>query len=191
MAKNGKPQFTKIVTTSKHLALHWQSRRKTASDVEELTSHETVCPELPRPEFQTAMQAFLPFFLTIIGAPASWKESTKITGVSINKEEDGRRGVVLTASRKCPHGAAPIALNSPHLREQIEDKETGNNFFLAGMDQALDTLCEEAQAYLEGERSQGELFEGAEPKKERGKRGEPEKVSDIMSRSARDKARAD
>lgn len=166
-----KPQFTKIVCNAKQIALDWTSKRKTASEAEEVTSHELRCQEKPRPAFDKALQKFLPFLLTIIGAPADWRENTKVTGVSLNKEEDGRRGIVITASRKCPHGSAPIAINSPHLREGLDDKETGANFFLDGMGDAIDVMCDEAAAYLGGDRSQGELF-GDETKEERkAKRG--------------------
>lgn len=181
MAK-AKPQFTKITVNQKHVALEWISRKRTASEAEEIHNHQLECPEKPRPEFDQALQAFLPFLLEIIGAPKSWTENTKVTGVSLKKEEDGRRGIVITATRKCPYGSAPIALNTPYLREAMEDTETGTQYFRPGMADAIDTICEEAQTYLDGERAQGELFEDAGPKKTRGKGGDPEPLGDIVGR---------
>lgn len=182
-----KPQFTKVVANGKNVQIHWISRRKTASEVEEQHNHQLECPEKPRPKFDKALQAFLPFLLTIIGAPADWTENTEITGISLNKEEDRRRGIVITAKRKCPFGNAPIALNTPHLRESLDDtKETGPNFLLPGMADAIDTMCDEAQAYLDGDRAQGELF-GDDEKKGRGKSGEPESVGDIVGRIGKGK----
>lgn len=176
------PQFTKIVNNGKHIQIHWISRKKTASEAEEQHNHQLECPERPRPEFDTALQAFLPFLLQIIGAPKEWKDNTEITGISLNKEEDRRRGIVITAKRKCPFGAAPIAINTPHLRESLDDtQETGPNFLLPGMADAIDAICEEAQVYLDGDRAQGELFEEV-PKKTRGKGGEPEKIGDVLER---------
>lgn len=178
------PQFTKITNNNKFVAIHWISRRKTAGDAEESTSHELQCAERPRPEFDKALQAFLPFLLQIIGAPSDWTDNTEVTGISLNKEEDRRRGIVITAKRKCPFGAAPIALNTPHLRESLDDtKETGPNFLLPGMADAIDEMCEEAQTYLDGDRAQGELF-GDEGEKKRGNGGEPELVGDIAARMA-------
>lgn len=179
-----KPQFTKISSNQKAIAIDWLTKRRTASEVEEHQSHHLGCPEKPRPAFEKALQAFLPYLITILGAPAEWKGNTRITGVSINKEEDGRRGVVLTASRKCPHGPSPVAINAPHLREPMTDAEqAGTNFFLPGMADAIDTLCEEAQAYLDGDRSQGELFgEPPKEKKRKGKGGDLEKVGDVLGR---------
>jgi hypothetical protein len=175
-----KPQFTKIVANQKHVALHWSSRKKSADDVEEITSHELQCQAKPRPSFDTALQAFKPFLLKILGAPASWSEGTTVTGISLNKEEDGRRGVVITASRKCPHGAAPIAINTPHLREPIDDKDAGSSFFLEGMADAIDVMYQEAQKYLEGDRQQGELFTDDAAKK--GKRGgKPTLVGEVLA----------
>lgn len=186
MASN--PQFTKITANGKSIQIHWISRKKTASEADEQHNHQLECAEKPKPEFDTALQAFLLFMLRIIGAPTDWTDNTKITGVSLNKEEDGRRGIVITASRKCPFGAAPIALNSPHMREPKDDaKETGANFFLSGMADAIDTLCEEAQAYLDGDRAQGELFGDPKPEKvKRGKGGEPELLGDVLDRSLKD-----
>lgn len=178
-----KPQFTKITSNGKAIAIHWISRRKTASDADEQHNHQLECPERPRPAFETALQAFLPYMLTILGAPDEWRTNTRVTGISINKEEDGRRGLVITASRKCPYGAAPIALNTPHLREaKDEAKEKGANFFLGGMADAIDAMCVEASAYLEGDRAQGELFGESKPAKTRGKGGEPERVGDVVGR---------
>lgn len=177
-----KPQFTKIVVNKDHVALHWISRKRTASEVDEVHNHQLECPEKPRPQFDKALQAFLPFLLEIIGAPKTWTEKTTVTGVSLKKEEDGRRGIVITATRRCPYGSAPIALNTPYLREAIDEAtETGTNFFLPGMGAAIDTICDEAQTYLDGERAQGELFESA-AKKVAGKGGEPEHVGDVVGR---------
>lgn len=175
-------QFTKLVAT-KSVHLEWTTKRKTASQAEELHHHELDCIEKPRPAFDTALQAFLPFLLQIIGAPVTWAENTRVTGVSLNKEEDGRRGIVITATRKCPYGAAPIALNTPHLREGVDAaKESGNNFMLPGMIELVETLEGEGQAYLDGDRAQGELFESTAKKPSTGKRGgEPTKVGDVLS----------
>lgn len=187
MAK-AQPQFTKVVANGKHVAIEWITRKKTASEAEEHQSHSVVCQERPRPAFDKALQAFLPFLLQIIGAPAEWKDKTEVTGISLNKEEDRRRGVIITARRKCPFGNAPIAINTPHLRESLDDtKETGSNFLLPGMADAIDTMCEEAQSYLDGDRAQGELFgddEKEEKKPRRGKSGEPELVGSIAGRLA-------
>lgn len=156
------PQFTKVVANGKHVALHWKN---------EDASQQLTCPAKPRPSFDAALQAFKPFLLRIFGAPASWDGGTTITGISVNREEDGRRGLVVTARRKCPHGSAPTTLNTPHLREPIEDKDTGTGFFLEGMADAIDTMCEEAEKYLNGDRTQGELFD-----EEDGEAGKPELV---------------
>lgn len=178
-----KPQFTKIVANGKSIAIHWISRKKLDSGTEEQHNHQLECPERPRPAFDKALQAFLPFMLQIIGAPAEWAKTTEVTGISLNKEEDRRRGIVITGKRKCPFGAAPIAINTPHLRESLDDaKETGPNFLIDGMADAIDLMCQEAQAYIEGDRAQGELFETAKPKEERGKGGEPELLGDVVGR---------
>ena len=183
-------QFTKIIINQVHVALHWISRKRTASEADEVHHHQLECPEKPRPEFEKALQAFLPFLLEIIGAPKSWSENTRVTGVSLKKEEDGRRGIVITATRKCPFGSAPIALNTPYLREALDDsKETGSQFFLSGMSDAIDELCAEADKYLGGDRAQGELFGDAKPEKTRGKGGEPEKVGDVVGHITPPKAR--
>lgn len=183
--------FTKIKNTGKSVAIEWSTKRTTASKAEEHQSHQLECPERPRPAFDTALQTFLPFLLRILGAPVEWSDNTKVTGVSLNKEEDGRRGLVLTATRKCPFGAAPIALNTPHLREsQDATKEKGALFWLPGMDEAVDQMIHEAEKYLEGDRAQGELFSSEKTeasalerdnKKKRGK-SEPEKAGDIAGR---------
>lgn len=189
MAK-GKPQFTKIVANGKAVQIHWLTKKKTASDVEEQQSHVLDSPERPRPEFDKALQAFRPYLLTIIGAPKDWNDSTEVIGISLNENEERSRGVVITARRKCPYGSAPIAINTPHLRESIDVKETGPTYLLPGMVEAIDRMCEEAQTYLDGDRAQGELFgdEGGEDKKRKGKG--PELVGDVLERS-RAKARAD
>lgn len=178
-----KAQFTKIVANGKHVAISWITRKQTASKAEELQTHNVECPERPRPKFDKALQAFVPFLLEIIGAPGEWIENTEVTGISLNKEEDRRRGIVITAKRKCPYGNAPIAINTPHLRESLDDaKETGPNFLLPGMAGAIDRMCSEAEAYLAGDRAQGELFGDESKDEKKGKRGgAPTRIGDVLA----------
>lgn len=180
-----KPQFTKIVANDAHVALNWTSKKKTASEAEEIHSHELTCEEKPRPAFDVAMQAFKPFLLKIIGAPKEWAEKTIVRGISLKKEESGARGIVISAIRYCPFGSAPIAINTPYLREQTDEtKESGSNFFLDGMVDAIEELCDQADEYLKGNRAQGELFsDDKPPSKRKGKESEPELIGSIAARA--------
>lgn len=183
-------QFSKIRNTGKAIQIEWNTKRKTASQAEEYQSHQLECPERPRPAFDLALQSFLASALTILGAPPTWSENTKVIGVSLNKEEDNRRGIVITLTRKCPHGAAPIPINTPHLRESMDEREKGPNFWLPGMEEQVAYITAEAEAYLDGDRAQGELFEGAAPaptaaaseskKRKRGSASEPEAIGDVI-----------
>lgn len=176
-------RFTKIAN-AKNVHIEWQSKKTTASKAEELHQHQLDCPERPRPAFGAALQRFLAFALQIIGAPDTWAENTRVTGVSINYEEDGRRGLVITMSRKGPLGAAPFVINTPHLREPMDPtKETGVSFFPTGLAGVIDFAAQEAQAYLDGDRAQADMFAEGDAAKTRG--GKPEKVGDVLDFKSR------
>lgn len=180
-------RFTKI-RHGKTVAIEWTSEKTTAGGAKEHVDHQLECPEGPRPSFKSALQGFAAFFLAIIGAPKEWEDKTVITGVSINYEDDGRRGIILTASRKCPYGAAPVAMNTPLLKESMDPaKETGPTYWLPKMEELVAVLEQEAEAYLNGDRAQVEMFDGApvttedKPKtKRKGGGGEPTAVGDVV-----------
>jgi hypothetical protein len=65
----------------------------------------------------------------------------------------------VTCLKKLTQANAPLVVNTPHLREPVEDREFGETgFFTDGMAEALLEAENQAEAYVGGKRAQGELF---------------------------------
>lgn len=102
-----------------------------------------------RPSFYKAMNALLDDVINIcLLDPNGW-DSAEITGVSL-RHLDGDIGVVITAQNKNKELASPININTPYLIASTALKVK------------LETIQEEARAYLVGKRAQINLFDQEE-----------------------------
>lgn len=123
-------------------------------------THTLKSTEAPRPEFVAALRAMVPHVLKVLELErAGWEDTLTVSGLSINEETDGRRGLVCTCRRSLDIANAPLIVNTPHLREDIDGG--GDKGFLPGkMLSAMLGVEIEAEYYLKGKRAQADLFDG-------------------------------
>lgn len=148
-------RFTKIKVNEKAVTLAWTTKK---GDGESITS-ELSSPQRPMEALPAALSAFRPFVLGLLGLPTEWLNEMVITTLSLNEDEDNRRGLIVTAIRKIPQASGrPVVFNTPHMRERLEG-DTGTTGFLDPVETDLIAEAEKAAtAYVQGERVQAELF---------------------------------
>lgn len=157
-------RFTKIKYDGAVVELQWTTKLDGGGEV----AHSLKSYDAPSPEFVAAMKAFCPEVLELLELDsAGWDDELTVSGLSINEEEDGRIGLVCTCRRALRIANAPLILNTPHLRERMD--EEGESGFLP--DQLLlliGRLETQAQLYLKGKRAQGDLFDALVPSADSG-----------------------
>lgn len=158
-------KFSKIKFNGYRVELIWSTRAPGSLDE---TETKLSSGAAPRPEFVAAFNAFKPLALDLLELP-EYGEGFIVTGLSINEEDnDGRGGLVITSMKTLKQANAPLVLNTPHLREPVDDNQDGAaGFYTEGMSGALATMLGEAKRYVNGERAQQELAleEGKKPPK--------------------------
>lgn len=149
--------FRKIKTNGVKVELEWTT--EVGSDE---TEHRLTSFAEPHPDLVSALAAFVPIVIRLLGVHPEWSEGLTVSSISINTEDDGRIGCVVTCLRTLPLCNAPLVINTPHLREPREDAEDGRRgFFVEGMAEAIDEAQTQAAAYLKGKRAQTEMFAGS------------------------------
>lgn len=144
-------RFRKIKWNGKKVVLEWDVIN------DDVIEHRLTSPDPPRKRFTDALDSLIPDVLGLIEAPDHWADGMRVTGVSINYEgEDDRRGLVVTCLRELEGTNAPLVINTPHLKEQVEDIEEGS-FITDTMLKALTRIHTAVQKYLDGDRMQTEL----------------------------------
>jgi hypothetical protein len=120
--------------------------------------------EPPAPQLLESLNAFLPFVAQLLELPEvelgqpTFMDEVWVSGLALNEEEgSGRRGIVITCRKPLKGARAPLIFNTPHLREDLDLE--GPGFMLRGMMDAIEDAERAAQAFVNGERAQGELFD--------------------------------
>lgn len=112
----------------------------------------------PSPGFRDALTALGTIALSILEFPRSI-QNLKATGVSFSENKDGVRGAVITTVKNCKATKVATAINTPYLEERKATQKESPGFYIDGMQEALDTMEEEANLYFKGLDRQGSLFE--------------------------------
>ncbi|MGK2935224.1 MAG: hypothetical protein ACSLFE_08280 [Gemmatimonadaceae bacterium] len=148
--------FAKIKVTNDGVELKWGGERDDGTElVHDLKSHDQ-----PAEDLRQAMTAFRAYVQKLLGITSEeWVSDLVVTGLSINTEKDGRRGLVVTCMKKLADANSPLVLNTPHLREPVDDiTDSGPGFFIDGTIELIRAAERAAEAYLQGKRAQGDLF---------------------------------
>lgn len=148
-------KFSKIKWDGACVELQWTSKLDGAGEI----THALKSYDTPRPEFVEAMRAMVPHVLEVLELEAAdWDDTLTVSGLSINQEDDGRRGLVCTCRRALDIANAPLIINTPHLREFMDDEQL-KGFIPDDMLRAVEQVEREAALYLKGKRAQGDLFD--------------------------------
>ena len=120
--------------------------------------------DAPHEDFNTALEALQVHARDILQLPRDWREGQlRISGVSFSMSEDtGVMGAVMTGQVALDTSDAPFNFNTPHLPFE-QYSETGNAPLMPEEAQiALEKMQQEAEAFVEGKRAQGDLFRETE-----------------------------
>lgn len=144
-------RFSKIKYNGKFVTLAWEDTNPARDLATSLTSAQT-----PHPDFTAALDAFAGEVLDLLELPLEYGDTLKVTGLSISTQDDGRRGLVVTALKGVKCSPAPLVLNTPHLPEPGEDPNAPalSRYMLA----LLVNAEIEASLFVAGKRAQGDLF---------------------------------
>ena len=127
-------------------------------------------PDDPLPSFKKAMEAMTPFVLDIVSLQESYGQSITVTGLKVKHLDDAKIGLQLICQRALPSGRV-WNFNTPYVESGLEETP---GLLSADCVKAVQTVINEAEKYLKGERSQQEipLEEGTAESK--GEPGEPD-----------------
>ena len=114
------------------------------------------CTELRNKSFTDAMQALLPPLKEML--PLDFDEledKIDVIGITISRKESQGLGATITLQITLEHFNGPLTLNTPHLHEDASD--TGVKAMPWELQEAINELVEEAEAFLKGKRAQEEM----------------------------------
>lgn len=120
--------------------------------------------DAPHDDFTKAFDALQAQARAILQLPSDWREGQlRVSGVSFSMSEDtGVMGAVMTGQVALDTSDAPFNFNTPHLPFD-QYSATGNAPTMPEAAQrALEALQQEAEAFVNGKRSQGDLFRAPE-----------------------------
>lgn len=119
------------------------------------------CSEPARPEFYTAMENLREHVVDMCELPENYLNRIKVKGVTFSYGgEAGVMGATITAQMDLYNSNCPLNLNTPHKASDSYNDQPADETQLLSSDciKALLLLCEEAEAYIKGDRAQGSLF---------------------------------
>ncbi len=114
------------------------------------------CNEAPRGEFVRALQALDTHVAEICEFPESYDAGIVPIGVSFSWANDVM-GATITATKALKYSQSPLLVNTPHKPSAPYSGDDYDSCLTDETVEALETLMSEAEAYLGGERAQGEL----------------------------------
>jgi hypothetical protein len=120
------------------------------------TSHLIECKDAPHPDLRNALKAMSEYLLEHAEFPSTW--TVAVIGVTITHTNEVQ-GLVITGRRDLENCNAPLIINTPHYTRESYNEDDGSDIgiFSSSCGDALDLLEQEAIAYVDGKRSQGEL----------------------------------
>jgi hypothetical protein len=155
-------RFTKIKFSEKTgVELAWVTKK----DGGATESVEFSSPEQPLPDLKQALSAFRDFVIELIEAPEPWREEITITTLSINTEKDGRRGLIVTATRKIEKASGRVlVINTPLMKESGENtSDEASGIFEDEILTLIANAETAATRYHKGEREQLDAFQAEQP----------------------------
>ena len=141
-------------------------------------THSLEEKEKPLTEFQEALDALAQGVCQLREEPVDWKEHVTVVGITLRHDKNGNSKVVIKAHRALDQGG-PAICNTPltAVTAETDDAYTVSDLVAT----QIDTLCTQAEAYVDGERSQ-QTFEFAKKKSKApsdGDNGDDDKQEDM------------
>lgn len=154
-------QIEKIRHKDGETTIEWTTPNENDREAHMLTSEDE-----PEPSFVDALEALTADALSKLALPADDPEDdtveTELTTLNVRRDVHGNRGFLFSVRRKVPAGT--YSVTTPRLRAPSEDSDPDSPVLLTEdqMERIRD-LEHQAIRYIQGHRTQGDLFEpGAE-----------------------------
>lgn len=148
-------QFSTIKRHNGKVHLCWELTSHGENDIAQAT---LTSEDEPVEEFIEALEAFKADVLCLLELPRKYTEGLEVTKLSINREsDDGRLGLVITAVKSLPCGS--LVLNTPHLRERLEEGDPGEGHLTSVQFDRLQAIEEAAEKFVNGQRQQVDMFD--------------------------------
>ena len=156
-------QITKVkLSKDSKVHIEYQIPRTTESgnDFDQFTLN---CIDKPLPAFELAMLNLRKHVLDICEMPVNDTEvmKIKVNGVSFSYSGDNYvMGATIMASKTLAKSNSPLLINTPHKFDQPQNENQGTEMCLSDdCVNVLVELLEQAEKYIDGERTQLEMFD--------------------------------
>lgn len=151
-------RFTKIKLKEQKIFIVWEKYEESTKAWDEYSLR---CADPALPSLYEAMKKLDHHIAVICELPTTCEETIEATGVSFTYGEDGR-GCVITGKKLLKSNPAPMNLNTPY---KVEDPQEGMEDYALSREciDALRELEDEAFAYINGKRAQGNMFQEEYP----------------------------
>jgi hypothetical protein len=170
-------RFTKIKVNDEGVELAW-----TIIDANGATTSSTYSSkERPAPELPAALEAFKPFVMDLVGLPDTWRETLRVSVLSLLEIKEGnRRGLMVSVKKKIERANNnPVSITTPLMKSATDNTTTDKGVFDDDIAALIATAERAAEAYFKGERMQGEIFKEGD--------GEQAQTDDVTKRRNRKK----
>jgi len=147
-------EITKVKYKNGSVYYEYQTDRPTG----EKDEHKVKCHDAPRPSFEDAWNDLRHAICTEAELPEDMAGYITPTGISISYYDDGRWGAVLSGTRSLEHSNAPLCINTPHKPAEPSEFNPEDTMIMdSNTVGAIETMIQETEAYIRGERAQGAL----------------------------------
>lgn len=142
-------QLTRVSYKKGKVAISWLQQRPE----DQTDEFSLVSTEQPTHRFVEALQALVPHVLRICELPDQYGNGITVLGVSFSHTNDVM-GAVMTATKKLCHSTSPMLINTPHKPSEPYSGDDDSNCLDLETVQALQSVWDQALAYLRGDRAQ-------------------------------------
>lgn len=151
-------RIRKVKLNDEGLEIQAESRAAEETDTVDRKQVVLRSKQQPLASFTDAHRTLQRIALRLISAPSEWTD-VRFRGCSVNYEDStDRMGAVVTLLVDLDEFPAPLVINTPHLRVEDDQDESGNPAMPRDMQRAVELLLDEAMRFLAGERAQLDMF---------------------------------
>jgi hypothetical protein len=161
-------RFLKVKYAKFKVTLEWEIKNKKG----DWDQYSMACSDEPKPEFKAALVALDRDVVDMCELPVDYLTRIIVTSVSFSYGgEKEVLGATVTAQMHLNKSNVALNLNTPHKVEEFyADDGDPKQLLTDGCIERLGDLTTQAEAYVNGDRAQGELFPTPEEVKEEGMR---------------------
>jgi hypothetical protein len=145
-------RITKVKEKDGRVTIHFQKPTPGDGDCD-WDDYTMTCGGKARPEFYEALQAMSAHVRDICELPLGSESMISIIGVSCSYPQD-IMGATITAKLRLRKSSVPLILNTPYMASELYSETSANDLLSGDCVDAIMTLHEECERYINGEREQ-------------------------------------